>query len=290
MGRMKAITSGRSKSLGRRAFCLAALVSVGVLFFLMQIPSGYASEPDGEARERAREHFEQGAEFFFEERYGRALVEFRRAHRLDPHPMILYNKSLAHLRLENTRESYNFAVAAHEMGGLPPAESVRNIARIRGFRVAMDAEGLAETIAAASAVADLKRSEEHGDDGVDVPQQREVESAGMSGLGWTGVVLTGLGAGLLTYAGIVDYQLGGKIEEFESTTVDEEFFRLRDEIDRDIRNGEIALYSGAGLAVLGVTFWILGRNSSSSAPSEVQLIPHIAPETGSGFLQLNGRF
>ena len=285
MGRMKAIKSGHGKSLGRRGFCLAALVSVGVLFFLMQIPSGYASEPDGEARERAREHFEQGAEFFFEERYGRALVEFRRAHRLDPHPMILYNKSLAHLRLENTRESYNFALAAQEMGGLPPAESVRNIARIRGFRVAMDAEGLAETIAAASAVADLE-PEEPGD----VPQQREVESAGMGGLGWTGVVLTGLGAGLLTYAGIVDYQLGGKIEEFESTTVDEEFFRLRDEIDRDIRNGEIALYSGAGLAVLGVTFWILGRNSSSSVPSEVQLIPHIAPETGSGFLQLNGRF
>ncbi len=286
MGRMKAIKSGHGQSLGRRSFCLAALVSVGVLFFLMQIPSGYASEPDGEARERAREHFEQGAEFFFEERYGRALVEFRRAHRLDPHPMILYNKSLAHLRLENTRESYNFAVAAHEIGGLPQAESARNIARIRGFRVARNAERLAETIASASAVADLERPEEHGD----VAQQREVESAAMSGLGWTAVVLAGLGAGLLTYAGIVDYQLGGKIEEFETTTVDEEFFRLREEIDRDIRNGEIALYSGAGLAVLGVTFFILGRRSSSSAPSEVQLIPHIAPETGSGFLQLNGRF
>lgn len=305
---------------------LGALV-VGCLL-CATVQSALANEPTPEERERAGEHFEDGAEYFFEERYGRALVEFRRAFRLNPHPMIAYNKALANLRLGNLAEAYRRAVQASEMGGLPLDEGVRNDARIRALAVALRAERVAADVQ--SSIEDGVRYEEllqtHRDELVsragllaravelkagqigadllsdapdDAPRQEmDVvaydEPKGMGAWGWTGVVMTGIGAGLVGYAGVTNHRLGDKIDTYETASESgdrETYFRLRQDIENGQRNGQIALYTGAGVATIGAVLWLVAARSGSSSDSQMHLAPGLTPGSSpGGFIQLNGNF
>ncbi len=294
---------------------------------LMSASTAAADEPTAEERERAAAHFEDGAEYFFEERYGRALVEFRRAFRLNPHPMIAYNKALANLRLGNIGEAYRRAVEASEMGGLPPDEELRNNARIRALGVVLTAEQVADDVE--SAIVDGAQREEieraqreetagqaeelaqlvgqkSGDLLAEItgeaPREPLVpvrptddDSGGLGPVGITGVVMTSVGAGLLGVAGVTNHRLGDKIATYESASDQgdtDEFFRLREDIESSQRNGQIALYAGAGAAAVGVVLVLVdGLSGSSSERSGLSLTPSTTPGgSPGGLIQLHGKF
>ena len=289
----------------------------------------WADGPTPEEREQSREYFEQGAEFFFEERYGRALVMFRRAHRLNPHPMILYNKSLANLRLGNFEEAYRRGVEAGQMPGLPERETVRNDARIAALAIRLTADDVSSQIARKIALeAQRRRAEEEErrraeeqeekrrraeeeeerrraeeeerahepDRPVTEPVRPPIDDdpGGLGALGWTGVAMTTMGGGLLAYAGVVEFRLRDQISEYEDASErgdSDAYFELRDDIDTATTRGRIALYSGGGLAAVGLTLWLVGALSGSSSSAHVQLTPAVVPgESAQGFIQLNGRF
>lgn len=292
---------------------LSMLLVVGVVF----APGAAHADDDGE---RSREYFEQGAEFFFEGRYGRALVEFRRAYRLNPHPMIRYNKALTHFRLENYEDARDHGQALMESGELPDDESVRNAGRTQALSVMLSTRTVGDDIADARDEEQRRHAER---------EQRHIEAADeasrlgrhvghradrmtarlhdadealasideadsdMGALGWTGVGMTGAGAAALTYALVLQLQLNDRIEAYETAADDgdrDQFDTLRTEIETKTRNGQIALYSGAGLAALGTTLWLVGRSSSSSE-SALSLRPSVGRSASTTtLLKLHGRF
>ncbi len=234
---------------------VATLAATVVVLFTLSIPSIAEAQTD---QERAQEHFRAGAEHFFEERFGRALVEFRQAYQLSPHPMILYNKCLAFIRLENHQSAYDRCYRASEMPGLPEAESLRNSARLAGLTVVITAHEVADAVAATQVAVE---------DPGPGPPGRPQDDPGLSGMSIAGLATAVGGVGLMTYAGVVHMGLNDKIATIETTNDTAEFDRLDQEIRQDQQRGQIALYAGAGLAVVGTTLFLLGRRSAADEPA-----------------------
>lgn len=260
--------------------CVAVGCAIGWFAGVGDAVAQQDQQPSSEDRQRAQEHFEDGAEYFYEQRYGRALVEFRRAYRLNPHPIITYNMAIAHLRIGNLPEAYSAAVETHRKGGLPESETVRNVGRMRGLGVALEAMEVAESIAEAD------------EEVVDEPPIVE-EDPGMGAMEWTGIVATALGAGLMAYSGVVNWQLDTQIEAYEQAAAqgdEAEYDRLRSEIDAATMRGRIALYSGAGLAVTGAAMWLLaGAGKGDESSANLGVFPS-ANEGVAGIVQWSGRF
>lgn len=259
--------------------------------------AGSTTAHAGSDQEQAREYFDSGAEHFFEGRYGRALVEFRRAYRLNPHPMILYNKALTHYRLGNYDEAFERGMELMEMGGPSEREQVRNAARTRGVGVVLTAGQVGDDVA--EAIEERKRrTEEQPDEPVadidDVAEPPDVDDRRLGAMGWTGVALTGLGAGALGYATVVNFRLGGKIEDYERAALhgpEDDYDRLRTEIETDTRNGQIALYSGAGLLTIGLALWLVDGLSGGSSSYSLQVAPDLTSSSATGgVIQLGGQF
>ena len=266
-----------------------AAVFLAALFAVTSVSVAAADEGDSDL-EQAAEHFERGAELFFEERYGRALVEFRRAHRLNPHPMILYNKSIAYLRIGNPREARSRALGAEEMGGLGENEKIRNLARIDSLGVVLTAREVADNIASRPEVADTL-----DDVDPDEPPEPPEPPSRVGTMGWTGLGLSAIGAGLIGFAGLTHMRLSDTIESYEAAYNAgnlTQWEQLRGDIESGQRNGQIALYSGLGAALLGVSLFVIDRRGGTGASDEsLRLIGTTAPSNApGGMLNLFRRF
>ena len=270
------------------------------LFLLCGMPAvASADEPDDEALREAAEFFEQGAEYFFEGRYGRAIVEFRRAHRISPHPMILYNKSIAYHRIGNPREARSRAVQAREMGGLPEGEDLRNLARIDALTAILTAQQVADDVAALSPAPDdeyVPPSDDRPptvadrdlvDDPPD-PSDRGTQS-------WIGGGLMAVGGGALGFAVVTHFRLSDLIEDYEAAVDsglnEDQWGPTRQEIEDKQRNGQIALYAGTAAAAVGLTLFFLDRPSQSGTDETFRLsvVPEISGHPG-GMLRMTTRF
>lgn len=290
-----------------------------LLLILGAATPGVAAEPDQDASERAAEYFEAGAELFFEGRYGRALIEFRRAHRLTPHPMILYNISLAHFRLGQISDALKAAQQASTMEGFPPNEWVRNQARIEGFEAILVAQSLSDGISKHLAREDEPVRDQKPDE---VQQQKEAQAARspkqtlktetaptvkgdhrypdpppaqnkLGALGWTGVTITTTGAGVLGYSLLLNHWLGDKIKAYQESALTNDrasYDDLRLEITEMSKRGQLALYAGGGAAALGLTLLIIDLTTGAhrSSPSALSLTTSTT-DAGS-FIFLNGQF
>ena len=247
---------------------------------LMATPA-VAEEPDEETLRRAAEHFEQGAEHFIEERYSRALLEFRRAHSLNPHPILLYNKAIAYMRLDNPREGYARALAARDMGGLGQEQEIRNLARIDGLGAVMSARGIADKISA-----DQLARQDDDDDDQDDPSLPPIDTpepaSTMGALAWTGVGVAVLGTGLLGFAGVTHLRLNSSIDDYQATENPEQWEVLRREIEGSQRQGQIALISGSAALVAGLSLFFIGRSSSSDSQGSFQIVGTAPSSRSSG--------
>ena len=302
-----------------RSFLLAGMLTAASLLFMCIAIAGattaHASEPEAiqedpdelddgivddepieEDLRQANEHFEQGAEHYFSGNYGRAIVEFRRASRLYPHPMILYNKSLAYLHLGDIEDAHRTAVEAGELEGLPADEATRNAARADATGVAITATAVGDDVE--QRIADRRRTVDEEPPDVEPPPEVD-DPSGLGAVGWIGVVTTMGGVGLLGYAGVLEFQLDDRIQAYETAAEQGDqttYNELRSEIEQTTQRGRIALYSGAGLAAAGITMWLIGGLSGSSPDHSatswnLQLLPAVGTdESGAGMLNLTGRF
>ncbi|MFP4600552.1 MAG: tetratricopeptide repeat protein [Persicimonas sp.] len=255
-----------------RVIARVGLVACLLCLAWMRPSTGFAQD-DTSDEAMAEKHFEAGAELFYEAEYSRAIVEFRKAYRYQPDPMILFNVAAAHLRLENYEDARRFAQRADEDGGLPDKIIWRNRAVIAALTVRLRAESVAGD------VHDERRALAGvGDPG---PEPRSTDGSELGTLGWTGVGLLGVGVGLTAYATYVEVSLRDDIDAYKRAAEQDpdEHARLREDIDARQSRGRIALYSGIGLGGLGVGLWLtdlLGTNEQDSPTVAV------TPGLGSG--------
>lgn len=255
---------------------LRAAVVFGVLTCFAPT-SAFAQTSNTHDEARARHHFDEGARFFYEGDFSRAVVEFRRAYQYKPDPMILYNLSLAQSRLGNIADAYDAGVAASAMPGMPDAARVRNDARVGALSVALSADRLARRIETLS-----PRQPPTNPDQVEA----------MSPIAWTGIGTALVGTGLLTYALVLNQRLGPDIEEYRSAQREGrvgDYYALREHIEAQTSRGRVVFYSGLAITATGIGLWIydfLDRDESSNYNITVNL----APFSRTGMLQVTTRF
>lgn len=209
-------------------------------------------EPETETgdAERAQEFFDRGAELYFQQEYGRAIVEFRRAHEAHSHPLFLYNIALSSLRIDNYEQALNAAQQAEEMEAqLPPENSARNRSMIASIETVYRTREVAEDVELLDELEDPEELDEPpvADEDVDAPSR-------FGTLGWTGVAGLGLGAAALGGAGVMEMQVRSRwddIEEDPAGMSDDEFDRRLESIERRQDAGRIMLFAGAGLMAAG---------------------------------------
>lgn len=230
------------------------------------------------AEKEAQQYFEKGAAFYFEGKYGPALVQFRRGHETLPNALFLYNIALCNLKLERYQEALNNAREAKRMGGLGERESALNEARLAAIPRIQDAMSIASDIEQALAAQVSKAEQAPPEAIVDTNAPPPSESS-FGALGWIGVATSVAGAGLLTGALVSELSLQNKWEEFEAAAAAQDTTRhaeLKEEIERGQRTGKILLYSGAGVTALGITFIVVDLFTSPSDQREIGLF--ISPD------------
>lgn len=242
--------------------------------------SALANEPTAQDQEQARQHFDQGALFYTQGEYGRAIVEFLKGHELAPHAMFLYNISLSYEHLGNTRQALGAAERAKNFAGMPDAVIVRNDARIAGFRVRLESESTAEAVANNKAQALVTPPED--------PDPIAESPSGFGTLGWAGVASAGIGIALLGGAGYMQMAMQPNLEDYRAAAASGDgptYTALRSELESQQSTGRMLLYSGSALAATGVILMVLdGSSSSKDQPRRAQL--SLSPTVGGAHLGL----
>ena len=199
-------------------------------------------------RAAAQKYFEQGAEYYFNGEYGKAIVEFMRGNDEIPNALLLYNISLSHSRLGNFNDALEFGRRAREMGGLDPATSAQNECRISALNAVQTSQSFQGPV-------ELP--------GEDVPPVVSVVAPPPKydfTLGYIGLATTATGLVLLGVAGYAELQVRDRWDAYEQAALDGnsvEYGRLGGEID-DYRAYGIpvgiggAVFTLAGLTMLGI--------------------------------------
>ena len=208
---------------------------------------------DPQAVERAQQAFNDGAAYYFEEEYSRALVEFRRAHEAMPHPVFLFNMALCHRELGRVDRTLQAAEEArvlfnefHEQGQEVPLDLwARNDALIISIQAVERSQEMADSLVP--------------DEGEPLAARPDVEDAdsGFGVLGWAGVGALAVGAGALGGAAVIDRQVASGIEDLQGISDESEFNSQRDALQGQQTSGQVLLFSGIGLAAVGTTLVVL---------------------------------
>lgn len=257
------------------------ILLTAVLAFGLFSSTAYAQDD----AERAQAHFEEGAMFYTQGDYSKAIVEFLKGHAIEPNAMFLYNISLSYWKLGNVEDALAAAERSRNERGMPDRVKVRNDSRIAAFSAILGARRTSESIeksasTEASVVArtDLRTKDE-------IPP----DDGGVGAVGWTGVGLGVVGAGLVVGALVVNSGVSSDIETLQAEAAggdQAEYDRLRSSIESGQTTGQILLYSGLGVATTGLVMLIADLATGSSGSSEVSLMP-----TSDGFVAgFNTRF
>ncbi len=236
-------------------------------------------EIDEEDIQRAQDAFNEGASLYYEGEYGRAMVEFRRANELYPHPIFAHNMALANHQLGRTNRTLDAALEARELSqqATDDAERLpdRADATNHGLIVSLQSLETGEEVAEAIAADTIDDDDEPV--AVDEPPEGVDDPSSFGALGWGGVGAFVLGAGALTGAALIDRNVvSGKesLENWDDTTT--AFNEEKDSLESQQSIGKVLLFSGAGLAAVGtgLVVWEL-MSSPDSEGSQMAVSPSL---------------
>lgn len=216
----------------------------------------------------AQEHFEKGAEWYTQGEYSKAIVEFLKGYNLAPNPMFLYNISLSYAKMDNIEEALKAAERAEREGGLPDEVAIRNYARMNAFRIRLNSD---QNAAQMSQIAKVEEKTIVEPDPVE-----PASGGGFGALGWTGVGLTAIGAGLGVGALLVNAPLADQIDQLEAEAAGGDparFSELKNQIESDQSTGKILLYAGAGAGAVGLTLIIIELLGSEEEQAQIYVSP-----------------
>ena len=231
-------------------FASSLLVSTAVADTGDELSEDAVDEIDDEDIERAQEAFNQGASLYYEGEYGRAMVEFRRANEILPHPVFAHNIALANHqlgRVERTLEAALEARALDTEGELPPRADATNSALIASIQSVIVATDISEEIG--------KRTDDPvAVDDSDAQPIDPVPESSWGTKGWGGVGAAAVGFVALTGAAVIDRSIVSGKEELESgnwTGTEDEFDAEVDSLQSRQSTGKLMLFSGIGLMAVG---------------------------------------
>lgn len=192
--------------------------------------------------ERAQEAFDEGARYYYDGDYSSAIVEFRRANQIHPHPIFQHNIARSHLELDRPDRALNAALEAEKRADeLPPDAAATNSAIIAGYQAVSKSHD---------------RIEEMGADVEDIDDPMAAAPASRwGGLGWAGAGALGAGLAALGGAAIFDRRVySGKNELEEADDMpNDEFIEERDSLQRQQTTGLAMLWSGIALGAVGTS-------------------------------------
>lgn len=83
----------------------ALLLAAGIVLSAHGASAQGANPPDANAQKEANVHFQRAVQLYSETDYRAALVEFKRAYELAPHPSVLYNLGQTYYQLQSYAEA-----------------------------------------------------------------------------------------------------------------------------------------------------------------------------------------
>jgi len=215
--------------------------------------------------DRARGHFEAGAEHYYEGEYARALIEFKRGHELVPNSLFVYNMSLCHLRLGQYAMAFEKAVRARESGDLPEKEGLRNAARIPAMSAVLTSRQIAS---------DIENEPDDGAGRVEEDIVAESKDGSPGALGYTGIAIIGVGAAALVWALFIDASLSTQWDDYRASVAEGETARaetIRGEMESDQSTAQILVFAGAGGVLVGAA--LLGYDLWGEVGSSIAVVP-----------------
>lgn len=262
-------------------------ILTSVLLIAALLAPGSAVAQEG-ARE-AQGYFEKGAALYFEGEYGQALVQFKKGHATLPNAMFQYNIALCNLKLERYGEAMTAAREAERLGGLASREAAMNRSRIIAIPRIERTQAVAEDVSQAQAAVVEVTAETTTEETGSIEAKPERSSFGA--LGWTGVGLTAVGAGLLVGAVGVEVGLQGTWDEYNAAAEEgdtERFNELKTEIESRQSTGKALLYAGIGAGAVGVA--LIVAELVTSPRSDQPRVSVFASPDGSAGVSAHFRF
>lgn len=215
------------------------------------------ADEDSADLQRAQDHFDTGADLYYQGEYSQAAVEFRRAHQIHPHPMFMYNFALATKQLDRLDDTLDAALEAEAMDQqLPPEQQAGNRAMIHGAQLVLDTRESSEEIAA------------------DLPDIDPPEAEDEFGpVGWIGLGAIALGTAGGVAGAVTHYRVRGdrqELEERREVNPDAQAIATLESRVSSRETARNALYlSAAGLVTFGTGFVIwenmMGPDNDASA-------------------------
>lgn len=236
-----------------------------IVFALLLAPAeSFAQAPSQEAVAQAETHFQKGAEWYTTGEYSKAIVEFLKGYNVVPNAMFLYNISLSYAKLGNQDDALMYAERAQNEVGMPDDVASRNSGRIAALRVRLSGLDVSKKISDLSNVVEVNPTPP--------PQQSEFGWLGMSGIA-VGVA----GLGLMGGSALIGMGVSDDITALENEANGGDqarFDDLKSSIESDQSLGQVLLFSGAGLAALGVTLVVVDlMNDEEPTQASLQLVP-----------------
>jgi tetratricopeptide (TPR) repeat protein len=262
-----------------RGFTLAPIRFPLTLVLVLLLFSATASAQSEEDIEQAGALYEEGIDAFQEGDFARAIELFEQAYGFDPHPMFLYNISVAHSRQGKGEEAYATAGRIYGDELLPPDTLVRNAGRYHAMSARLTAIALSEAIVEAGREPVASKSEP--------PGPGFFESIPLSWIGWTGAGTAATGLTLMVVAGVISSSLTPELDAYEEARLAADRARmdsLRSDIERTQSTGKFVLYAGTGLALVGsglLVYDLVIRERADTPGSTARLSGSVGPGTAS---------
>lgn len=275
------------------------LVSCLVAIALLWAPTVYA-----QSTSQVQVHFDQGIKYYVSGEYDAAILEFRKAYRLLPEPVFLYNIARAQVKLNRCDDAFETAekaLSSDKLKGETRAKAQSVISSCRVFvtadRVRSDIDEARKARARAERE-ELERERNAAErERIEAEKERtkklremEIQSgqsapeeARFGAIGWVGAGLMVAGTGALIGTAIVSSELSDQWDDYRATSAGggnlETYQRLQSAIEENQNLAKILLFSGGGLVAGGVFLVILDLLPGGSESASTQtLIPRIGPD------------
>lgn len=280
-------------------WCLAFVALYG---FSGGLASAQPKKPDAVALKKANNHFKLGQEFFKSGQWDAAIAEYEKALELTGEPLMVFNIALAHDRAgraEQALEGYRKyleegpdGTIADEARGyvakLSPIvdkikkqradDEARKADDARKAQAAVDKQAEAARAAEAARQAQAKRN----DQAAAAERSGKRQRIGGLVLIGTGALVAGFGA----KKGLDARSIANELSDHQGAWTDAEIAR-----DQDGRsaNTQMIVFTavGAGVAITGAVFYLIGRGSRSRAE---KLRLDVAPTPGGAAVSAAFRF
>ncbi len=204
--------------------------------------------------EEAFEHFDRGAQYYFDGQYAEAIEAFEQGYQIEPHPMFQINIALSHWRLGRLEEAIEHGESVRDSEELETEVRTENAARLIVWRTALGARSATDSIARQRAKASVAHVEPPTPD-EEIGVTQDADAAPLFGpIGWVGASMAGAGVVTLGVWSGLEVAMGNDVSAYRDAGESgdrERYEALRTDVERKQSVARVVLFSGLGLAAVG---------------------------------------